>query len=318
MISARLPPLHALRTFEAAARLESFTRAASELGVTQSAVSKQVAQLEDHLGEQLFRRYSRRIELTPEGRLVARAVGVSLSTLTASLGALRDRRPQQIEVLADSDFTRAWLFPRLPDFERQHPEIRISIRAETSLDRAPDDGYDCAFLWGRGDWHNCRFEPLFANAVFPVASPGFLVPFGRALRLADLPSHVLIHDRSSQWWATILASEGIYDVEPELGRVYNQTTLCLEAAARGDGVTVGDEMTTRGYIESGQLIIPFPIRLPSPDAYYFLRPLKAEDNPSVTLFREWLMEAAREHRLWFSKYWAETDRSRETRYGRVP
>ncbi|MBA3448186.1 MAG: LysR family transcriptional regulator [Pseudaminobacter sp.] len=299
----RLPPLHALRIFECVAQLESFTRAGEELGLTQSAVSKQVALLEAHLGHTLFKRLHRRIELTESGRIVARAVRTSLATLAARLDEVNVRPPKQIRIVADADFAQLWLFPRLPAFERIHPDLRLSIRSETSLKNLPDEGYDCALLWGRGDWRNCKFEPLFANAAFPVAAPGYFAYLGRPPRMTDLTSSMLIHDRSSHWWATILAAEGSADIDPEFGRVYNQTVLCLEAAARGDGVTVGDEVTTRSYLESGRLVAPFAVRLPSPDAYYVIRPSTDTHEESMELFRVWLDKEANEHRKWFSAFW---------------
>lgn len=296
-------PLHALRIFECAARLESFTLAGQEVGLTQSAVSKQVALLEFHLGQILFKRQHRKIELTEAGRIVARAVRTSLTTLAARLDEVNVRRPKQIRILADADFAQLWLFPRLPAFERLYPDLRLSIRSETSLERPPDDGYDCALLWGRGEWRNCRFEPLFANAVFPVAAPGYFAYLGRPPRMIDLTSSMLIHDRSSHWWATILAAEGSADIDPEFGRVYNQTVLCLEAAARSDGVTVGDEVTTRAYLESGRLSAPFAVRLPSPDAYYIVRPPNDTYEESTEVFQAWLKTEANEHRRWFSAFW---------------
>lgn len=299
----RLPPLHALRVFECAARLESFTRAGRELGLTQSAVSKQVAVLEAHLGQVLFKRLHRRIEVTESGRIVARAVATSLAGLAARLDEVNVRRPTQIRIIADADFAQLWLFPRLPAFERLYPDLRLSIRSETSLEGPPADGYDCALLWGRGEWRNCRFEPLFSNASFPVAAPGYFAYLGRAPRMTDLTSLMLIHDRSSHWWTTILAAEGSTEIDPEYGRVYSQTVLCLEAAARGDGVTVGDEVSTRGYLESGRLTAPFAVRLPSPDAYYVIRPRNDRREDSVELFHRWLNKEADEHRRWFAGFW---------------
>lgn len=298
----RLPPLNALRAFEAAARLESFSRAAGELGVTQSAVSKQVALLEQHLGRALFRRFHKRVELTQDGVAAARAAAAGFAALSAGLADMRERRPEQIQLAADADFTRCWLFSRLPRFERRHPDIRISIRSETSLERAPDD-CDCAILWGRGEWTGQRFEALLANSVFPVAAPGFFGNLGRKPRLSDLRNHLLIHDRTTKWWTTILESEGVSDVDPHFGRTYNQTALCLEAAARGDGVTVGDEVTTRPFLETGQLVLPFALRIPSPEAYYLVRPLGATESEAVRLFRLWLFEETKEHLSWFSRFW---------------
>ncbi|MET3595060.1 DNA-binding transcriptional LysR family regulator [Mesorhizobium shonense] len=291
-----------MRAFEAAARLESFSQAASELGVTQSAISKQVAALEQHIGRTLFSRFHRRVELTQDGVIAARVATASFATLSSGLADMRERRPEQIELVADADFTHCWLFPRLPQFERRNPDVRITLRAETSLLAAPDD-CDCAILWGRGEWTGQRFEPLFANSVFPVATPSFFGNLGRKPRLSDLRNQLLIHDRNTKWWATILASEGITEIDPHLGRTYNQTSLCLMAAARGDGVTVGDEVTARSYLESGQLVIPFSIRIPSPEAYYLVRPLGAPESRTYHLFREWLLEEIREHVQWFARFW---------------
>lgn len=298
----RLPPLSALRAFDAAARLESFSKAASELGVTQSAVSKQVAALEQYIGRTLFRRFHRRIELTQDGLHAAHVTAAAFAALSSGLADMRERRPEQIQLIADADFTHCWLFSRLPHFERRNPDIRISIRAETSFSRIPDE-CDCAILWGRGEWTSHRFEPLFSNSVFPVAAPSFFTNLGRTPRLSDLRERLLIHDRNTKWWATILSSGGISDVDPHFGRTYNQTSLCLLAAARGDGVTVGDEVTARAYLEAGQLVIPFPVRIPSPDAYYLVTPVNARDSDAYQLFRQWLLDEAKEHVKWFSRFW---------------
>ncbi|MAB97758.1 MAG: hypothetical protein CMK71_06780 [Pseudomonadaceae bacterium] len=300
---ARLPSLHALRVFECAARHESFTKAGEELGLTQSAVSKQVALLEEHFGTPLFVRSHRKIVSTEAGRLVARAVTSSLVNLNAQLEKVSANRPQQIRVVADADFAQLWLFPRLPSFERLYPEFRLSIQSETSLQNPPDGGYDCALLWGRGNWRNCRFESLFTNNVFPVAAPGYFSHLRHAPRMSDLRSQMLIHDRSSFWWTSFLAADGSQDIDPEHGRVYSQTVLCLEAAARGDGVTIGDEATTRGYLEKGLLTAPFSFKLPSPDAYYLVRPSYGDDDEAVELFVEWLKSESEEHKAWFSAYW---------------
>ncbi|MBY6142160.1 LysR family transcriptional regulator [Leisingera daeponensis] len=300
----RLPSLNALRVFECAARHESFTKAGEELLLTQSAVSKQVVRLETELGQQLFIRSHRKVTLTEAGQLVMQAVNASFAGLRHRLDEITIQRPKHLHIVADADFAQQWLFPRLPGFDAAHPDRRLILQSESSLTEPPEMPYDCdcAVLWGRGDWQNCRVEPLFANSVFPVAAPGFFDSDGGQPNLSDLQSNMLIHDRSSYWWRTILSSANVR-IKPDDGRTYSSTTLCLEAAARGDGVAIGDEVTTRAYLETGKLVLPFRIRRPSPDAYFLLLPATDTGNPTVEAFASWLVSQAAAHSRWFSDFW---------------
>lgn len=301
--NSSLPPLNALRSFEVAARHESFTKAADELGVTQSAVSKQVMLLEDFLGKPLFERRHMSLRLTEEGRTYAGIATECFSTLREKLARVDDPRDQSLSLMADTDFTQLWLFPKLPDFEKLHPGLQISIRTENVPRPSARDGdFDIAVSWGRGDWPTLVYEPLFTNLVFPVCAPGFFdsaKPDPCQLQAGDL-----IHDRSSHWWTVFLKAMNVADIDPTKGRTYSQTTLCLDAAARGDGVTIGDEVSTRAYLEDRRLVVPFPIRFPSADAYYTLAPRTPGFKPDpVQRFRNWLNEEATSHRLWFEDYW---------------
>lgn len=299
------PPLNALRSFEVAARHESFTQAAAELGVTQSAVSKQVALLEEFLGKALFERRHMSLQLTAEGRVYARIASECFSTLREKLARVDPPRHRALSLRADADFTQLWLFPKLPAFEKQHPDLQISIQTGSALSpKAAEADFDIAISWGRGDWPALTFEPLFTNLVFPVCAPDFFSK-GAAdknwIRATDL-----IHDRSTHWWTVFLNALGVADVDPSAGRIYSQTALCLEAAARGDGITIGDEVSSRPYLEEGSLIVPFPIKLPAADAYYLLAPRTPGFAPGpVRRLRDWLVEEATAHRLWFADYWNE-------------
>ncbi|MFC4670786.1 LysR substrate-binding domain-containing protein [Seohaeicola nanhaiensis] len=299
----RLPSLNAMRVFETAARFESFTKAAHELRITQSAVGKQVAKLEQDLGQKLFLRSHRKVELTDTGRLVMQAVSASFAGLKLRLDEIIVQRPRQLHVVADSDFAQLWLFPRLPRFDSLHPKISMTLRSESHLLAPPDAPYDCAVLWGRGDWQNCRVEPLFANSVFPVANPSYFRALGRPPALTDVHRHMLIHDRSSYWWRAFLSSTNTSE-QADAGRTYTSTALCLEAAARGDGIAIGDEVTTRSYPESGRLELPFLVRRPSPDAYFLVLPITTTGNPSLDAFALWLIEEARAHSRWFAEFWS--------------
>ncbi|WP_138933125.1 LysR substrate-binding domain-containing protein [Roseovarius arcticus] len=299
-----LPNLNGLRVFEAAARHESFTKAADELNVTQSAVSKQVAGLEGHFGKLLFERRHKKITLTPFGREVFKAADISIATLRERLERIGTKRALQIRLVADADFVQLWLFPRLPDFERSFPDIRISVETRISMETPPTEGFDFAVIWGRGAWRNCRFQPLMTNAVFVVCAPGYFDDLGRAPNLQDVRDDILIHDRSTFWWSTLGSAAGARDFDPDAGRIYNQTALCLEAAARGDGLTVGDEVTTAGYLRDGRLICPFANRLPSPDSYFLVTPSGEQWSDETQAFVNWLSEQASQHNLWWRDFWS--------------
>lgn len=298
-----LPNLNALRVFECAARRQSFSRAADELGVTQSAVSKQVAALEAHYGQPLFHRFHKRVELTAFGSKVASATESGLQHLRERLNAVRSDTPHQIRLVGDADFIQLWLFPRLAAFEHTHPRIRISIDGIVGLNEPPAGDFDCAIVWGRGNWRGFRFEPLLTNAAFPVAAPDFFAGLGRAPTLADITDDDLIHDQTRFWWSAFRTSQAVTEIEPDQGRLYNQSVLCLEAAARGDGVTIGDEVTTRGYLASGRLTCPFDIRLPSSDAYYLMFPPGRKNTGDVDAFLSWMHAEAERHRAWYRQYW---------------
>lgn len=298
-----LPNLNAMRVFSVAAQTKSFTLAAQQLGVTQSAVSKQIAALERQLGRKLVIRHHRRIELTPFGKGVAHAATSGFEQMQMKLAALETPRHQQIRLFGDADFVQLWLFPRLSAFEKAHPRIRISISVSIGMNQVPEAGFDFAIIWGRGDWQGCRFEPLLRNTVFPVAAPGYFENIGRRPRLGDIDESHLIHDQTRFWWRAFRDASGDADFDPSQGRLYNQTALCLEAAARGDGVTIGDEVSTRYYLESNRLDCPMPDRLPSPDAYYVATPTGAPSSPEQLAFKSWLFDEAREHQQWYQAFW---------------
>ena len=299
-----LPNLNALRVFSVVARTQSFTQAADALGVTQSAVSKQIATLEQQLGKALVVRQHRRIELTPFGKGVAHAATSGFEQMQMKLAALDRSEHHQIRLCGDADFVQLWLFPRLPSFEKAHPKIRISITVAAGLNWVPAADFDFAVIWGRGDWQGCQFEPLLRNTVFPVAAPGFFGDLGRAPRMSDIVESQLIHDQTRFWWRAFRDASGDAGFDPSQGRLYNQTVLCLEAAARGDGVTIGDEVSARYHLETKRLECPMPERLPSPDAYYVASPAGQMMPPEQLAFRQWLKAEVEEHTNWYQEFWA--------------
>lgn len=300
----RLPNLNGLRVLVAVARCASFTRAAEDLGVTQSAVSKQISSLEAELGQPLFRRFHRRIEITPFGQRVADLAGSAFAQIETGLREMDVPAPDQIRLFGDADFLEQWLFPRLPRFEAENPAIRISITAQIGMNNPPEGEWDCAVIWGRGDWSGCLFQALMTNRVFPVAASEYFASLGRSPRLSDIPERHLIHDQTRFWWRAFREATGDRVMDPGSGRIYNRSVLCLAAAARGDGVTIGDEVTTRPQLESGALVCPFDIVLPSPDAYFLVFPEGHQRQPPVSLFTDWLRSEAEEHAAFYRRFWA--------------
>ena len=300
---SKIPPLNALRVFEVAARHGSFTKAANELNVTQSAVSKQVATLERHMGQQLFLRDHKTLHLTDAGKICARAMREALAVLEQSLPTPANTSTRRITVLTDVDFARLWLFPRLKTFEALYPDVLISLITKNFTQPiGRDEKFDLAVSWGQGQWDGFAAQPLFTNEVFPVCAPDFFA--GQRPNIRNVLPHQLIHDRDTLWWKRFLKHLNAEGLDPESGRLFSQTGLCLDAAQRGDGIAIGDEVTTRAYLESGALILPFPMRMQSPDAYYLLAPSeKGFTDTHVLGLRDWLVKEATTHRSWAAGYW---------------
>ncbi len=295
-------PFSALRAFEAAARHESFAQAAEELSITQPAVSKQISRLEEQLGLKLFARSPRSVSLTWHGKRLAPRLTDALDRMHVALEDVLSEMPhgRPLNITVESDFAQLWLMPRLASFEQQLPETPVSLKIQIDPIDLDDEMTDCAILWGRGWWTDCESEPLFTNSAFPVCTPEL------AERLRHDPSLLykvrLIHDRTTEWWQNVAMQLDMPNLNWMAGPVYNQTSLCLESAKRGDGITIGDEVSSCRYLEEGHLTIPFRVSIPSPVSYYFLWRRGSRDRESI-LLREWLVGEAREHRQWITEYW---------------
>lgn len=298
----KLPNLNALKVLVVVANAGSFSKAADQLGLTQSAISKKIAALEAQLGQTLFTRHHKRIEITAFGRHLADISADAFDRILAELDRPTTQPAEQIRLYSDADFAELWLFPRLHRFEASLPDTRVSIFVEVGMKSPPAEDHDCAIIWGRGDWSGCNFRPLISNSVFPVASPHYFSGLDRAPRLSDIPERHLIHDQTRFWWRAFREAVGDRSINFEAGRMYNRTSLCLEAAARGDGVTIGDEISSRGYIESGRLVCPFSFKLPSPDSYFLAFP-SGSRSPAVASFEDWILQETHEHRVFFEGLW---------------
>ncbi len=290
----RLPPLHAVQSFEAAARQLSFQRAAEELHVTPSAVSHQIRALEEFLGVRLFERRGRRVVLTAEGQTYLpplRAALEQIEAATERVATARGAGPLTMGVVAP--FAMGWLVPRLPDFQRAHPdvEVRLSLVASTEPVDFSRSDLNLVIRFGALEQQGIRNHRLINEELIPVCSASFLQR--RALqRPEDLREATRLHvlprlDRWRRWFN----HAGVNDAQAERGPKFDSTPLALEAAQAGLGVAIADRHLVAGEVADGRLVIPFDIRLPGREAYYLIYPEEQADRPKVTAFREWILSA---------------------------
>jgi LysR family glycine cleavage system transcriptional activator len=293
-MAERLPPLNALRTFEAAARHLSFTKAAAELFVTQAAVSHQIKALEDQLGVPLFRRMNRALMLTDEGQALLPFVREAFDQLAD--GVRRLRQGQSTGVLTISvlpSLATTWLIPRLRDFQTRHPDIEVHMSATERLVDFSREPVDAGIRYGLGHWPGLRIERLLSAEMIPVCSPA-LLEGPHALRTPDdLAHHQLLHvlNAPDDWrmWLTAACVEG---VDPDRGLRFDHAAHAIQAALNGMGVAMGLGPLVDRDLAEGRLVEPFDLELPSNSAYYFVAPEATADQPKIQAFRDWVHEQA--------------------------
>ncbi len=291
----QLPPLNALRAFEAAARHLSFTRAADELNVTQAAVSHQIKSLEAHLGLVLFQRRNRRLVLTEPGQSLLPAFGEAFDRLDAAIRAVKRQDQAGMLTVATMDSIAAvWLMPKLRDFRDRHPGIDVRLATSDETVDYDSMGIDIGIRYGRGDWPGLRVEKMMAEEVFPVCAPALLED-GPSLKVpADLRRHTLIHEDLIEDWPMWLAAAGVSDIDPRRGPGFALGNHVLQAAIAGDGVALGRSVLVADALEQGTLVKPFDLALPATYAYYVVSSEAAAGRPKVRAFRDWVLAQAAE------------------------
>lgn len=291
----RMPSLNALRAFEAAARHESFSRAADELNVTHAAISHQVRGLEARLGVPLFVRHNRAVRLTEAGRgylPVLREAFDRIAEATEELFAEEAHGP--FCVSTTPAFAARWLVPRLGRFLAAHPEIDVHLKpSEALVDFARDD-VDLAVRYGQGAWPGLRADRLMPVRFFPACSPALLARGAPLEKPDDLRFHTLIHvmsvGRGEDSWAYWLSVAGVLGLDVTRGLHLHDASLALQAAVDGEGVVLTIAPLAGLELAAGRLVKPFEIALPEAVAYYVVCPEGAADRPKVAVFRDWLLK----------------------------
>ena len=294
---ARLPSLDLLRGFEAAARHLSFTKAAQELHVTQSAVSRQVKTIEDQLGVRLFRRMNRALLLTEEGQALARAVATALAGITqavARLPGLAEDRP--ITVTTSVSFAALWLVPRLARLRATHPDIDVRLAASNEVVDLQRERIDVAIRFCEPQAAPRDAVPLIGEDVFPVASPRLVADRAHALKTpADLRHHVLLHfdNPAGEWpwltWPEWLVALKVPGLEPAGKLLFNHYDQLVRAAVDGEGVGLGRAPLVERFLKSGELVAPFQGRVTATRRYFVIVAPAAAGQPRVKRFVEWLL-----------------------------
>jgi len=298
----RLPPLNALRAFEAAARHLNFSRAADELAVTPGAVSQQIQNLEDYVGAALFKR-------TPKGLLLTDAAQTALPALREAFDRLAEAASlltaavdgRRLTVSVAPSFAAKWLVPRLGLFEAEHPLVDVWLSADMEVVDFALGEIDLAIRYGAGRYPGLEVVKLMSETVIPVASPAFLEanPLNEP---GDLAHHILLHDGSPDAddscpdWAMWLAARGIKGVDGARGPRFNQSSLVIEAAVGGRGVALAKRALAQADLDAGRLVAPLQIAATEVDFAYFVVHPKAKGRlPQVKAFVTWITAQAAAH-----------------------
>lgn len=294
-----LPPLNQLEAFEAAARHLSFTRAADELALTQSAVSRQIAALEDYFGVPLFHRLHRALLLSDEGRSLQQAVVQALQQLHQVSTTLRGRpRVKTVVVSTTPGFAGLWLIPRLAGFTASRPDVDVRISANNALVQLERDGVDVAIRYHTAEGVGAGAQRLFGEVMLPVCSPALLRDAARPLKQPeDLRHHCLLHmdyERGMQplEWPPWLRSMKLEDLKPASVLHFSMYDQMIHAAIDGQGVALGRLPLLNNLLRQRKLVTPFKASVVSPRSYYVLQSEQSGTKPEVREFLAWLRDEA--------------------------
>ncbi|HEV2039758.1 MAG TPA: transcriptional regulator GcvA [Casimicrobiaceae bacterium] len=284
-----LPPMQALRAFEAAARTRSLTRAAESLHLTHGAISHQIKSLEADFGVRLVEREGRGIRLTDEGERFATRVRAVLSDLGDAVREVTERaNPRQLRVSVIPSFAARWLLPRIGKFFAEHPEIDLDVIANNALADFKRDGVDVAIRHGLGDWPGVVSEHVLDDTTFPVCSPRLAngrLPAGPA----DLSRYTLLRSDGESWKSWFEAARLNWP-EPTRGPMFSDSSHTMQAAIDGQGIALARSSLLGNDVHNGVLVRLFDIVVSLPRKYFLVYPPRLVDSPKLAPFRQWLFD----------------------------
>ena len=288
----RLPPLNALKAFEAAARSESFTRAAEELNVTQGAVSHQVKALEDILGVKLFNRERQRLVITEAGREYLAVVRDALDRIAVGTERLVQRQTSGVLTVSTSpDFAAKWLVHRLGRFAEAQPDIDLRVSATIQqVDFARED-VDLAVRHGDGNWAGLDAVRLCSEQLFPVCAPKLVSGRNRIAKAADLLKFPLLRLEDWKNWSRWFDAAGVTATAVP-GPVLNRASMLIDAAVDGQGIALARTTLAAWDLINGRLVKPIDVSLRLSNTYWIVGPKATSALPKIKVFREWLLAEA--------------------------
>lgn len=289
-IHASMPPLAAVRAFEAAARHGSFTRAAVELGMTQAAVSYQIRNLEERMGTLLFVRSARQVTLTESGRHLATAVTDAFDSMRTAFASVRDQAEGVLTVSAAPAFAANWLAPRLGSFQLAHAHLAVRLTASNHVTDFANEAVDVAIRTGTGPWPGLAVHRLLRVQFTPICSPSLLHRFGPLTRPADLLRLPLLSP-GDIWWQEWFALAGVAPTElgARAGILLDSQPIEGRAALAGQGVAVLTPALWAEELRSGQLVQPFDLIGDSGHAYWLVYPHARRNVAKIRRWRDWLL-----------------------------
>ncbi len=292
LIIRRLPPLNALRSFEAAARHGSFNKAAEELFVTPSAISHQIKTLEEFLGVALFKRVKRRVDLTPPGERYLLSIQSALDEIddaTRKLTATPNSGAVNLSV-APAFLTR-WLVPRINQFQSLNPDVELRLTASMKQIDFRYSDMDMAVFYGDGNWPDLHCHHLRNVHSVPVCSPKLLEGKSSIETAKDLLQYTLIHiSKRDKEWQSLLRQAGVNKTDKARNMTFSSTSLALGAAMEGLGIALADRGLAERELEYGQLVCPLDISLDTQKAFYLVYQKGRPLTESMQAFRDWILD----------------------------
>ena len=290
-----LPSLSALRAFEAAARHGSFTRAANELNMTQTAISHQIKALEEQLGALLFVRHRNTLKLTQTAQSYLPQIRSAIHLLAeATETVIQTEQDTVLTVNSLATFCVRALIPALADFRLAHPDIRLRLSASASYDEFDRKAADVSIRIGHGSWPGMRADKIRARIVYPVCSPDFMSAPSGLREPPDLAEHVIVRTGFSFFfedaWPVWLSAAGLADMPIKSPLVFEYALPALEAAVRGLGVALAQDPLVDEDVANGRLVRPFDVSADTGESYFVVSSVEVASRPKVRAFREWLLQ----------------------------
>lgn len=287
--------LRALKAFEVAARLQSFTRAADELCVTQAAVSHQIKGLEEKLGFSLFHRHIRRVTLTVAGENLYRSIVSAFAEIENTINSLRAHAAQNISlnIALTPSFSSKWLLPRLDKFIARYPNIELHLYHSISNRDLIRTDIDVAIRWGDGNWPGFCAQQISESRLIPVCAPDYIRAGHPVHSATDLQHYTLLHEDTHADWSRWLNTVGAGRINSNRGLIIDDSNSLMLAALKGQGIALGRTPLIDLDVREGRLITPFQTSIPCNLSYFITYPEKKRDHPAIGSFKHFVMEEMR-------------------------